>query len=219
MMMDFSVALFSGFELSSSLLHVLGGGVGLAVGGVALGKGLVDCDGQDVLSRYHDALGRPVVAKPKKPSAEELAEFQSERAKLAWKCSVIEKSLDQHLAAGSATESIAAMKQLRSINPQAEWTEPRLRRLLSLLQQAKKWDDVLYHLQVYIERFPGPAACVAQLQMARIWLLEKDRPRKALTVLTGIDAATLTEPQRRALVEIRRAATHRLAEGDLDFAD
>lgn len=219
MLMDFGFAMAGGFRLSTELLHVLGGAVGFAVGLAALSFNLVDCDGQDMLSRIREAGGgKPRPRPQRKKTASEKQEEQKAKADLSSRLQVIDRTLDLHLQAGRIDEAVSLMRQRRQLDPSADWTEPRLISLLALLQKAGRWDEFLHWSGQYLSRFSARKE-VLLLAQARIQLEIKHRPGKCLELLKAIDQTRLGQAQQPLFAKLASAARKRIAAGELDFAD
>lgn len=219
MLSDFGAAMFNSFELSTPLLHVAGGAVGLVVGAVVLGLNLVDCDQQDMWSRWREARGKkPLPKHPKKKSRAELAADEKNRADQEQRLAVIDRTIDLHLAAGKVDQALSTMKSRRKVLPGSQWDEARLLKLLGLLQQNRRWDEFLVFADEFDKRFDSRDVPI-RLNVARIQLEEKSRPRKCIEVLKGIDQTLLNPKQREAFTRLAHAAKQRIAAGELDFAD
>ncbi len=219
MLADFGLSLYGSFELSTPLLHVTGGVVGTLVGAVVLGFNCVDCDQQDMWSRCREALGKkPRPNHAKKKSKSEVAAEEKNRSDQEQRLGVIDRTLDLHLAAGKVDQALATMNSRRQVLPGSQWEEARLLKLLGLLQQQKRWDEFLAFAGDFDKRFDSRDVPV-RLNVARIQLEEKGRPRKCVEVLKGIDQAALNPKQREAFTRLANTARQRIAAGELDFAD
>lgn len=216
---DLGSSLFDSFELSTPLLHVTGGFVGLVVGIVVLSARWVDCEQRDMWSRIREASGKaPLPKLPKKKSAAELQEQQVRMDEHAARLRVLDQAIDNHLAGQRPQEALLVMKQRRKLEPESLWDESRLVALLGALQQHKLWDLFLHHATDYLARFESKATAV-RLNVARIQLLEKHRPRKCLELLQQIDLTKLASRQREACEKLVTQARSQIAAGELDFAD
>jgi membrane associated rhomboid family serine protease len=216
---DFGSAMFRSFELGTPLLHVTGGVVGFVVGAVLLGLNRIDCDQQDMFSRLREARGlKPLPAHPKKKSKAEMAAAEKAQADFDQRLAVIDRTIDLHLSAGRIDQALATMKSRRQVLPGSQWEEARLLKLLGLLQQQKRWDEFLVYADEFDKRFDSRDVPV-RLNVARIQLEEKGRPRKCIAVLKGIDQGALSPKQREAFNRLATTARQRIAAGELDFAD
>ena len=216
---DFGSAMFGGFELSTPLLHVTGAIAGMAVGAVVLVMDRVDCEGLDMWSRIKNIGSKePLRKKKRKKTAADKKAMEESKAEVEQRLDVIRKTLGMHLDAGRIDESIRLLKKLRKSRPDERLDEPQLVRLMTLLQQAKRWDDVLYYSDEYLANYSARTTGLL-LNQGRILLEEKSRPRKSLEILAKIDQSTLGEKQRPVFASLVRAAKARVQAGDLDFSD
>lgn len=215
---DLGTSLFGSFEMSTALLHVMGGVVGLAVGCAALGLNLVDCDGKDMWSRFREAAGmKPLPVRRRKKTAAELAEEETALAERNGRLEVFDRTIGLHLADGRLTGAFETMKQRRKADPDSDWDEDQLVRILTLLLEQKRGDEFLHYSDQYLGRFAAKATAV-RMNQARIQLEEKHRPRKCLEILRSIDRSALNERQETAFANLVETAQTRVQAGDLDFS-
>jgi hypothetical protein len=219
-MWDFSFAMFDGFSMGTALLHVMGGVVGLIAGVVMLKLGWVDCDDEDLFALFRDAFGKK--KKKKKLSRREKSkrEEEHEHAQLARKRDIdlAWKSIDTHYAAGNVDAALAVYTKLRRREPNERWTETRLLKIIKHFMEARDWNRVIEFSEEYLNHFRARETAI-RINLAKIYVVEKELPRKALKVLTPIDRSSLTAQQNQVCQQIVHKAKALISEGTLEFGD
>ena len=159
---DFGAALFSGFSMSTPLLHAMGGAVGLVVGLPFVLFRWVDCEERDMVSLAFDLFGVQRKAQPKALTRQEKVE-QAERIDLLQqKKNNLNKSIEMHLRAGNIGAAIQCMKQLRQTDSRARWRADQLLVIVKHFTAEKQWDDMLFYSQQFLDRANEPVLPVSQ---------------------------------------------------------
>ncbi len=216
---DFGIALFQGFSLGTELLHVTGAGVGFAAGLGLLATGKIDCDERDMFSMIRDAAGRPkrakarpkTIIKPREATADELQE-KMRKLTFAW------KTFDAHLVSGHPDSAIAQLHIVRKLDQDVHWDEPRLLNLIQVLQSHQRMDDVMRFSEIYLSTFSSRKQ-VVRLNMARILVVEKGLPRKALKMLATVDLSGLDAKNRQVAQNLERQCKKLIDEGTVETRD
>ena len=214
---DFGFALFDGFQLSSALLHVIGAAVGIVVASVVLLSKRIDCEDRDLFSMIRAARGKATtVDGPKKRTKLEVDAERALKREAEQKVITIWKSIDMHLNAGQAPAAIAQLRHLKHYDSKACWDEPRLLKLISLEQHSKHWEELLKLSEEYVERFDARAANV-RLNMAKIHVLERNFPRKALKTLDKLRPDQLDPKQLDVFNKLKAICAQRMDEGAIEL--
>lgn len=215
---DLGLALLQSFSLSTELLHVTGAAVGLGTGMVLLGSGKIDCDERDMLSMIREARGKPLPRKgapkavpAKEPTAEEMAE-KARKLAFAW------KTFDAHLASGHPDSAISQLQIVRKFDKDVQWDESRLLRLIQSLQSSNRFDDVLRYSEIYLSLFASRAQFI-RLNMAKILVIDKGLPRKALKALASVNVANLDPHNRQVAQNLARQCQRLIDEGSIETRD
>ncbi len=214
---DFGAALFSEFELSTPLLHVMGAAVGFVPAVAMLNFGLVQSDNEDLLYRIRDLLGM----KPRQPviPKKERARLENERAELldeaTKKRELTEKSIATHLSVGNISAAINLMNDFRKRGGDLHWTESQLQMLIRHFNQAKIHDQTIEYINEYLERFQQHAT-VYRLLAARIWLVDRGYPRRALKLLALIKPESLDPDKRKSWDQLVNRAKADIDAGTLE---
>lgn len=218
---DFTVAFFSGFELGTSMLHLMGAVVGFGVGAVCLWNNWVDCEQEDMLSMLREAwTGDATHPKSKVQSSKPLdaATVAEQERQREFRIKTLVHSIDSHIAAGNIEAADLAMRQLKRVDPNADWSQKQYLKLINVLQRQEKWDRVINLSTAYLKKY-GEQAEVLRLNLAKIYLKIKGMPKRARRVLQQIDQGRLDEKQKHVFARLAKLATKMADEGYLDLID
>ncbi len=182
--LDFLVAVFKGFSMSSEVAHLLGAAFGLAVGTWMLRKGLLDTGGWDWFALRR---GRPItivsgpgpVPKPKETPADALA--------------AIRDALEQQGAIAADARYAAA----RQADAAFRLPHDDFLRLVEALARSNAPGAAIERMEEYLTAHPENPV---RLTLARL-LLGARRPRRALEHLAAIDPASETQREAKAALE------------------
>jgi membrane associated rhomboid family serine protease len=214
---DFGIALFDGFQLSSALLHITGAAVGMVVAVVVLMTKWIDFENRDLASMLREARGKQSDSSaPKVKTKQELDAEKQLKREAEQKVVSIWKSIDMHINAGQASAAIAQMRHLKQYAPKASWDDARLLKLISLEQHTKHWDEVIKLSEEYLEHFDNRADNV-RLNMARILVLERNFPRKALKILGKMSLKLLEPKQQEVWKKLQAVCNQRIEEGAIEL--
>ena len=220
-LLDFGLSLFDGFSIATPLLHVMGGGLGLVVGLVAVWQNWVDCEHRDLLSLIREARtgdARHPKSINRKPTADEIAQQEAAQEMREKRIRLIQRSMDTHLVAGNTQAAISAYRELKKIDPQTQWPRQSLIKLITELQKQKRWDSVILYSKQFLSAYPEQADTV-RLNLARIYLTQKGAPRRCLKMLKTIDPQGLKPPAQNLFRQMTRSAQEMLEDGYLEIAE
>jgi len=216
---DFTTAYFTGFSFGTSVLHLMGAVCGLTVGVAFVCLSLVDGEGRDLLSMFLELMGKkPIKKKQSRAEKREIEDhkemLREERQK---KIVLYRKSLAAHLTAGNAVAAAATFRQIKKLDRKATWDEAALLKLISSFQADEKWDQAIEYSQVYLQSHQAKQVAVG-INLAKIQLLQKDSPRRALKVVGQLkQASALTEKQSKVLQQIKAKANQMIAQGAIEL--
>ena len=218
-LMDFTIAFFSGFSFGSSLLHLMGATLGLAVGVTFICVHWVDGEEKDLLSMFLELMGKkPIKKKMTKGEKREIedhkAMLKEERKK---KIVLYRKSLSAHLTAGNAVAAAATFRQIKKLDKKAVWGEAELLKLIASFQADEKWDQTIEYSEVYMDTYDTKRAAVG-INLAKVQLLQRDAPRRALKVVARLkEVKTLTDKHRKVTQQIEAKANQMIAQGAIEL--
>ena len=227
---DFGFAIADGFQMGTPLLHVLGALFGTAVGFAILVLGWVDCEGGDMLNLIREARGlKPKQRKSRKQISKETEQREREKLDRTRKRDVLIKSVDAHMSAGNIQAAIKTHLSLRKLDSSAVMSKEHLIKIISKFRKDEKWDQVVRHSTSYLQSHDAassgqtttadPIAIKVRIQLAKIYLLHSESPRKALAIIQPIAAPNLSEAEQRTLRSITLKAKKMIAEGSLELGD
>jgi membrane associated rhomboid family serine protease len=222
------LVLFTGFALSSALLHLSGAALGFVLATVMVKRDWVDCENWDLFAVMQGRQGRssseaarvrhapaPAPASKKKkarrsgraPDAPRSIEDQSAAAL---------RRLRGHLEAGEIEAALGSYdKAVRTIPgwqpPGPDWLD-----LIKALNVAKLWPASVSVMEDYLRRAPDPTPRV-RLKLAQILIREQQRPAHALRVLAEIPEQGLPASLAPLRAELTRQAEQMREEGVLEL--
>lgn len=203
--LDVLFAMLGGFRMSSSLVHVAGAAVGVAVGVVMLRRKWVDCEGWDYLSLRASGGPRPI--RVPVSFTESIDEVDEEDMLVCYRNAL--KDGD-----GFAADALASRLSLT----RDDWEPTRDEELniIRLLHRTPQHERCAARMEKFLARHPKGAESV-RIMLAEL-LLKEGRPTSALEQLDRLphDGA-LTEAQRRARDGIARDATDASADRGLEL--
>lgn len=200
-MLDIGLMIWQGFELSSSLAHVMGALVGLAIAWIMLKKSWIDCDFDDLLSMTLEARGIDPKARTR------FSTKQRSKQKMQKQLLARVESLDQfytqidiHLENQQPEEAIAVFAEAKRNNFNIDWDESRLVKLLSQLYRIQKWDLVVDYSRSYLDRFKKHRIPI-QTNLAKVYLYKKGLVHKAMRVANQLAESTNLKKRQRLEIQ------------------
>ena len=221
--LELLTAAFQEFAVATATLHVMGAGVGFALGVVMLKREMVDCEDWDlfsVMSGHYGPSARDLhgnkIAKP--GSAEASVELEDRPAKKPKKAVKItseqrSKKLDEICELVASGDFVTAADELYNVrlkDPKAAPDEATLKDLAVGLLKAKQWDEAIPLMEEFIATYPESAASV-QLRLANYQLKELSDPRAALKTLKSVKKESLTVEAQATLEKLVKTAKAELA--------
>ena len=218
---DFTAAvLISGFGPSTALLHLMGAVIGIVIGLVMLLTSKVDCEQRDFISLFLQAGGGKGLQKKKskKDLAQEESDRQQRQIELEQSIQKHWESMTHHLNAGNTSAAADLFPKIKKLDPNQSWRESLLFQIVTQWQSQNKWDQLEYYSQEYMSN-EFPRKNDIAINLARILVVHRERPRRALKVLENVNAATLTQKQHQFIKKISATAQKQIAEGVIEFGD
>ena len=185
--------LLGGFAVSS-MLHLLGAGIGFPIGVFLLRRGVVDCEGWDLFSRMGSGE-KP--ANEKEEAASEVIVSAAQRDQRLLSEST--DAVDRFLLDGNAVAALTLYRKMSSVGEGLRLSTKQLASLVKGLHAEKRWAESAPFMAELIERVPEKADPL-RIKLAQISLVELNRPGRALDLLAAVDASQLSE-QQHALAE------------------
>lgn len=214
---DFGSAMFSGFEMSTPLLHVMGAAVGFVPAIVMLRLHMVETDNEDVFARIRELRGKEhptkkLSRKEKKEAEEERVEQQRNAEE---KTAIVLRSLDTHLSVGNVNAARRVMVDFHRRGGRVDWTEAQLMTIIKISQSSGDWDQTIEFSEQYLKRFTRNATRL-RINMGKIYVLEKSFPRRALLTIKDINIDEISADQRKTCQQIAAHARKMIDEGALE---
>ncbi len=202
--------------VTTGFLHLLGAAVGFVTGTVLLFTKMVNTENRDLWSMTQEARGKTlpdmpaIKTKQEKRDEAAMAEANKKENEIRW------KSVDFHLAGENAKAAAMCFRHLQQTQPNLEWDEARLLKIISIFQKQENTDQTILYSKKYLELFSAKAATVG-LNAARLLLVKKMAPRKALEMLRTIDLHIHPGHERDLASKIQQAALRKIEEGEIEL--
>lgn len=218
-LMNIAFFFIGGATMSSEMLHLIGFAVGLPVGFVMLTRGLVDCEGYDIISYWQNNLGKSSTVGKKQRRARQRAKAQREHAEQE-----VQQLADQQLIAAQIGDAIARQKfdaavalhrRLQRDFPGTQWDQSQLMTIVKGYIAKNEFDKAATLVESQIEssatnRFGW------QCNLIRIWL-QQQRPRHALRYLQGLNMAFHSPEEQQKLKQLAAHAKQQINSGVQEF--
>jgi len=211
-------AWWTGFAMSSEMLHLTGAVIGVPIGILYLKRNWVDCEGWDLLSLWKRDLLHPGVG-----------------SFWGWEGKPFEQA-EQVAVADRAGIRSRQWERLRQRMEQAQWglavdlyidlrrtesgpapvSRQQLTQLVNEARTAERWAEAAWLLEHEYLLEERTRDVPATLMLAGILVQGLDRPRAALQALHRIEDLELKIPERRQMERIQIAARRLIAGGLLE---
>ena len=229
LLLQIGMGLFSGFAMSSQVLHLMGAGVGAAVGIVMVKKNWVDCDGADLFRVWSGEFYKEQEQEQnaanellEQAHAKRMEQFRQEQLVVEAPAPLTTEEL------GSITlesqELVEIRRRLANDDPRAAWEayrrllddlleippEKELLQIITLLQQQKAWAEAEPAMRAYLEQGFAKKAAEVRLRLAQVYLQVSKRPQEALEVLDALEPEGLSQAHREKWETLRKLAERQL---------
>ena len=104
------------------------------------------------------------------------------------------------------------------MDPKSGWEEQRLLRLIGKLQVEKLWREVIEFSNLYLEKYTQRESAI-RINLAKIYVVQKRLPRRALKTIQPLNSKTLTAEQAETIRKIIAEAKKLIADGVLELSD
>jgi hypothetical protein len=212
--MDIVWCMLLGSGAASSILHLMGGAMGAALGIVLLKAGVVDCEDWDLFSVMSGNYGK--YAKENREKAADAPEKAAVRAE--HKSLEARRKFDAYLEIDQPDQALLTYRKSIDLGTPLALDRKDLLRLVAALHKHKRWAESAPLMAELVERFPDDSHLV-RLKLAQICLVELEKPSRALELVSGLDGIQLPEQQDLLRRKIKAAAKQQVAQGELEVDD
>ena len=216
---------FSGFQLTSQLLHIIGFAIAFPIGLWMVRSGQVDCEGWDLFSYLSGKTGsestvgkaqvearqKLVADKEQALSARQIALEAAERAESNRR---LHDQVAQAIDQGQIELAIKLQNRLTAADPKINWTQPDLFRVVQALLKAKDYEQALPLMEKHIDLFEVNRFSI-QTAMMKIWL-NQHQPQRTLGYLQGFNPSFMTAEEVTQTKQLAAAAKKQIAAGDME---
>ncbi|TWT64296.1 rhomboid family intramembrane serine protease [Rubinisphaera italica] len=234
--LEFVFAVFSGFQMSSAMLHLAGALIGGGIGYVFLVGKWVDCEGWDLISVMKNQHGRQLTrtaaqmpeadyqlktkkSKKRKKKKPKLAELDSELDDVEVQQSKREKrvlKIRELLKKNKPTAAVSEYQLAKRRMGEFTLCAMDLKSMADGLYRQKMYSESMPFYEQYVDRFPDLASKV-RVRLAAIYIDIHQRPRAALRVMSQIDPQELDENAEKIRIKLERQANQLIDEGVLEL--
>lgn len=212
-----------GLMITSEILHLIGGGLGLAVGVAMVKKNWVDCENWDMFSVWE---GKNI--KTREEDLQDVSEQLEKIKKQEHKKLTASEATTAHIP---ANQQDVLLNQFRSLvaagRPVDAWAifcrgqqqclgwhvpEPDFISYISQLRKQQLWDHAVGAMQEYLQRYSERETSV-RLALAQVLIQHMNKPREAWQVLGEINGALLPANEKAPYDKLRAACKQKLTAG------
>lgn len=214
--LQFLIAAFTMFQMSSAVLHLIGAVPGFVIAVVMIKRRLVDCEGYDMLTIRAGKRGKRTLTIAQEKQNKE----DAERRKLAKKKLIADglAKVDQYIKMGHYEMALKRFEMLRRKKKSLKMSESQLIKIVKGFDKSPDQATKLKSLPVletYLEQFETYKIPFT-LMLARGRLVIESRPRQALRVVKNLDWEELNPKQQQFTRKLIESAKKKIAEGVLE---
>jgi membrane associated rhomboid family serine protease len=207
------VMLFGG-GAGSSILHLTGLLIGLPLGFLLLYRGVVDCEGWDLVHVWRGDYGAFKHVPETKELIKEVETLKQKKHDV--QLTSAKTQLREYLKGGNTAAAVVLYRKMKDVGGGIALDRDELLAIVKGLHATSRWSDSAPFMADLIERFPIGMDQV-RIKLAHICVVELNRPGKALDLLRGIDLSRLPPAQADLAKKITAKAKQMQEEGVIEF--
>lgn len=213
--MNFVIAAFTEFAMSSEVLHLLGAIPGVVIGSAMLKMRRVNCDGYDLFSIMSGKQGQCQL------TVEELAQREQEcLARKRERRAEFDKGMemvDFYVSEKHYEMAIMRFDSLRHLKKGLEMDESLMVELINgLAKKPEKASTYRSMLQRYLEHYERLRVPVT-MKLVRLILTTEQAPRRAMRLLLELDSSSFSKNETRVFRTLVKAAKQQISEGVIEL--
>jgi membrane associated rhomboid family serine protease len=212
--MEILFLMLSGGREGSSWLHLMGMALGAPLAIVMLRRGVVDCEGWDLLHVWKGDYGGFREQPDPQVTFAKTAERQKQTDQNL--LANAKSQLRQFLQQGNLPAALTLYRKMGEVGDGLTLENDELRAIIKSLHQQRRWAESAPFMAELIERFPAGADLV-RVKLAQICVVELERPGKALDLLADVDQSGLTREQATLVKRIEGKSLAMQAEGVIEL--
>lgn len=212
--LELLVAAFSGFLMSSEVLHLIGAVPGFVVAVLMLRWRWVDCDGFDLISTMKGKRGKRVITIADKKAL--LARKEEVKVEAKKEQGVGLEMVQKYIDAGHYDLAVNRFNMLKKNNHSLVMTEQQYITLIQVYDadESTKLKTVPL-LKSYLEHYDRRQVAFT-LMLARIHVLMQDRPRQGIRILKTLTWDELNPKQKDFVKRLMDRAKKMVVDGVLE---
>lgn len=212
---EFLSAAFSGFVISSAVLHLLGAIPGAVIGYEMVRRRWVDCEGYDLLSIQAGKRGQRVITVQEE---KEIAQRKIDAKREADDALDTSKQMvDNYVSNKHFEMALNRYEMHRKKDRRFQLTESQMVSIINGLWNIDgKRPKAVSLIELYLESYQTLKVPMT-LKLARYELLEQERPKKCLLLIKSISREPLDEKQNLIVKQMIAKAKQMISDGVIEF--
>ncbi len=191
---EFLTAAFTGFGMSSAVLHLIGVVPGVVLGVAMLKLRWVDCEGFDLLSIQQGKRGQRTLTVQQEREQEKAKQERAEARKLDYRTG--KAKIAQYIGNGHLEMAVLKESQLRKEFPQYQFSEAQLVKLIhDFWKQPDKRAQAIPLIDRYLNSYASLRVSMT-LKLARYRLLVDKQPATCRELLKSIRLEAMDADQK-----------------------
>jgi membrane associated rhomboid family serine protease len=215
--MNFFFWSMAGHNMGSEALHLSGFLVGIPVGFFMLLRGMVDCEGYDLISYWQGKEGVDSEFHQEKIQERNIAKDKTLVAAASSPQNVenLQEQVSQAISEGKIDLAVSLQRKLAKAHSNLRWQQPHLLAIIESYWKAKEYVKVTPLLEEHIELFDKHRFPLQQ-RLIKLWL-KAQRPRLALRYIEEMNPALLQANEAEQLMPLVAHAKKMIKDGVLEL--
>ena len=215
--LEFLAAAFSGFEISSAVLHLFGVVPGAFIGFFMVKWRWVDCEGYDLISIQSGKRGKRVLTVQEEQEQKKIRKEENVAAKEALGTS--EGMVDSYIAKGHFEMAFNRYQVHHRRDKRFVLSEKQFVAIINGLWPIEdKRAKAASIIELYLKQYQALRVQMT-LKLARYYLLEKQLPKKCGTLIKSVSGENLTDKQTQFAKQLVLRARQMISDGVIEFTD
>lgn len=215
--LELLTAAYSGFAISSAVLHLFGVVPGAVVGFCMIKLRWVDCEGYDLISILSGKRGKRVLTVQQEQEQNRIRKEEKASADEAFETS--QTMVDSYIAKGHFEMAFNRYQVQHRRDKQFMLSEKQFVAIINGLWPIEnKRSKAVSIIELYLKQYQALRVQMT-LKIARYYLLEKHQPKKCGQLIKSISKEPLTDKQSQFAKQLVLRARQMISDGVIEFSD